>query len=367
MGVIARPLPVRPLPWRLFALVALVVLLAAATLIYAGSRLRLLAPFGPARNGELVIGTTGGDIVTVDPSTGASTVLIGGPTADGGPWFSNDGQRFIFDRKVSPSDATSAMFVANADGSNVRELFPDEANLGSFSWSPSGDRVLTTPTIGGRGTISIVNVDDLTTKNLALDLDVAAATWRPNRDQIIITAKVGDNVSFWVANADGSGKRQIAVSTYAINEPTLSPDGTQLAYATWEPTPLPGRIRVVDIDAGGDHSITTDDGDGAIWQTPQFSPDGTKIVVYRFIQGTSTPQSQISVIPTNGLGSPIVMGPVTENPPANPFFSPDGKQILAEYPTLKTFWIFDANGKNGHEAPFAAISGGGATWQRLAP
>jgi Tol biopolymer transport system component len=367
MGVIARPLPVRSLPWRLFAIVALVALLAAATLLYAGSRLRVLAPFGPARNGELVIGTAAGDIVTVDPSTGASTVLISGPTADGGPWFSNDGQRFIFDRKASPSASTSAMFVANADGSNVRELFPDEVNLGSLSWSPSGDRVLITPTIGGRGTISIVNVDDLTTKNLALDLDVAAATWRPNHDQIIVTAKVGDNVTFWVANADGSGKRQIAVSTYAINEPTLSPDGTKLAYATWEPTPLPGRIHVVDIDAGGDHSITTDDGDGAIWQTPQFSPDGTKIVVYRFIQGTSTPQSQISVIPTNGLGSPIVMGPVTENPPANPFFSPDGKQILAEYPTLKTFWIFDANGKNGHEAPFAAISGGGATWQRLAP
>ena len=29
---------------------------------------------------------------------------------------------------------------------------------------------------------------------------------------------------------------QIPVSQYAINEPTLSPDGTRLAYATWEPT-----------------------------------------------------------------------------------------------------------------------------------
>jgi hypothetical protein len=154
------------------------------------------------------------------------------------------------------------------------------------------------------------------------------------------------------------------VSEYAINEPTLSADGTRLAYATWEPV-VEGRIRVVDIDAGGDHSITTNDTDHFVWQTPAFSPDGTQILVHRFIQGTD--HSLVAVLRADGAGPAIVMGPETANPPANPFFSPDGTQILAEYPTLKTFWIFDANGQNGREAPFQAISGGGATWQRLAP
>jgi hypothetical protein len=61
------------------------------------------------------------------------------------------------------------------------------------------------------------------------------------------------------------------------------------------------------------------------------------------------------------------MGPVTENPAANPFYSPDGTKIFAEYPALKTIWIFDADGQNGHEAPFSTIGGAGATWQRVAP
>ena len=38
MGVIARPLPIRPIPWRLIAVAAILVLLVAATLVYVGSR-----------------------------------------------------------------------------------------------------------------------------------------------------------------------------------------------------------------------------------------------------------------------------------------------------------------------------------------
>ncbi len=70
MGVIARPLPTRPIPWRLIAVAALLVLLAAAALVYVGSRRVVPAPFGLAGNGALLIGTADGDIVTVDPATG---------------------------------------------------------------------------------------------------------------------------------------------------------------------------------------------------------------------------------------------------------------------------------------------------------
>ena len=93
MGVIARPLPLRPMPWRLIAIVALVGLLAAATLVYVGTQRHVPPPFGLAANGALAIGTTDGDIVSVDPDTGKTTPLITGSTVDGGPYFSNDGLR----------------------------------------------------------------------------------------------------------------------------------------------------------------------------------------------------------------------------------------------------------------------------------
>ena len=80
MGVIARPLPIRPIPWRLIAVAALLVVLAAATLVYVGSRRVAPPPFGLARNGALLIGTADGDIVTVDPATGRAVPVVSGST-----------------------------------------------------------------------------------------------------------------------------------------------------------------------------------------------------------------------------------------------------------------------------------------------
>jgi len=364
MGVIARPVPFLPVPWRTIAIVALLALLAAATLIYAGSRQSTPPPFGLARNGALVIGTADGDIVTVDPATGTTTPLITGPMLDTGPSFSNDGRRILFDRAAASTPDLKTIFIANADGSGVRSAFPTGPDITWFEWAPTVDRAVLTEIVNGKGTVATVDLVTGARTALPLDLDVQAAMWRPNHDQIVVTAKAGDKVGFWVVDSDGTKLRQIMVSKYAINEPTLSPDGTRLAYATWEPV-VEGRIRVVDIDAGGDHSITTDQTDHIVWQSPAFSPDGTQILVHRIIQGTY--RIQVAVLRADGAGPAIVIGPETDNTPANPFFSPDGMQILAEYPALKTFWIFDADGKNGREAPFKAISGGGATWQRLAP
>jgi Tol biopolymer transport system component len=359
MGVIARPLPTRPMPWRLIALVALIGLLAVASVVYIGAQQkRVPPPFGLAANGALAIGTADGDIVTVDPDTGTTMPLITGPTLDGGPYFSNDGQRFVFDR--GPTEAAKALYIANADGTGVRELFPANS-VTWFEWVPNSDRGLVVSTVGGKGTVSILNVIDRSSTNISLDLDVAAAAWRPNHEQIVVTSKVGDNVAFWVVNADGSGTpRRIAASDAAINEPTFSPDGTLLAYATWDPA----TIRVVNIEQGGDHPITTGDGEGDVWQSPQFTPDGTHIAVYRLVAGSDPVVGKLAVIPVDGRGTPIALGPMTGNPMPDVQFSPDGTEILATYPTLSKTFMFDPATGIGHEVPFVATTG--SSWQRRA-
>ena len=359
MGVIARPLPIRSIPWRLIAVAALLVALAAAALVYVGARHVAPPPFGLAGNGALLIGTAEGDIVTVDPASGRTTAVISGPTFDGGPFYSHDGQRFVFDRATSSTDAKPALYLANADGSDAHELFPASADIGWFEWSPTDDRAVITPTVDGKGTIAVVNLADRSRTNIPTDLDVAAASWRPNHEQLVVTAKSGDNSTFWVINADGSGKRPIPVSPYAINTPALSPDGGQLAYATWEPGGVEGRIRIVDIDTGGDRSLTPNVYDGYVWQNPWFSPDGTHLLLPRFLQGTTS--SQVAILTTDGSGEATVMGPTTENPPADAIYSPDGATIIATYNAGVT-WLFDADGTNPRTAPFVAIRG--QTWQR---
>lgn len=370
MGVIARPLPIRPMPWRLIALVALIGLLAAAALVYVGSQRRVPPPFGPAANGSIIIGTADWDIVSVDPATGKTTALITGPTVDGGPYFSPDGLRFVFDRRTSAESTLRALWIANADGSNAHELVPPGPAEARFDWEPFNDRaLLITKTADDQGRVSIVDPVDHTATELPFDLDVVSATWRPNHEQLVVSTD--DPISrngavnrlFWVVNADGSGTpRPIPVSPYAIKYPTLSPDGTKLAYATWEPSP--GPIRLVDIDNGGDRPITTNESHTYLWQDPWFSPDGSKVIVDQFLQNTDPPVAQVAVIDVVG-GSVTTIGPTTQGALPDRGFSPDGTEILATYPTTSTTWMFDANSGQGHVVPFAAING--ATWQRRAP
>jgi hypothetical protein len=364
MGVTARTVPVSPVPWRLLAIVAMIALIATATLIYAGSRSRPVPPFGIARNGPLVIGTADGEIATVDPVTGSPTVLITGPEIDGGPYLSPDGRRMVFDRAPSVG-APATTFVADADGSHVRPLVPAGTRIDRFDWSPTADRAVVSELIAGRSTVSILDVGSGVRTPILPDLDVVGVAWRPNHDAVVVTAKAGDNRTFWVVNADGSGLRAIPVSGYAGSDPTLSSDGHTLAYGTWEPG-FGGRIRAVDIDSGGDHPVTTVLSTEFLWLDPQFSPDGSHLLVRRFIARQDPVVSQVSIMDVRD-GSETVMGPLTENPPADFGFSPDGTQIIAEYPALKATWIFNADGSNGREAPFSAIGGGGASWQRMAP
>lgn len=360
MGVIARTLPIRPIPWRLIAVAAVLVLLAAAAAAYVGSRRVAPPPFGLARNGALLIGTADGDIVTVDRATGRTVPVVSGSTFDGGPFYSHDGQRFVFDRGTSATDPATALYIANADGSDTRELFPAGSNIGWFEWSPSDDQAVIIPTVNGKGTIAIVNLADRSRTNVPIDLDVTAVSWRPNHDQFVVTARSGDNRTFWLVNTDGSGKRPIPVSAYAINEPALSPDGTKLAYATWETDGIEGRIRIVDIDTGGDRTLTPGIHDGYVWQNPWFSPDGTHLLLPRYIQGTIT--SQLAILSTDGSGAATLIGPMTENPPADATYSPDGTTIIATYRNAAATWTFAADGTDPLKAPFVAIRG--QTWQR---
>ncbi len=367
MGVIARPLPNRPIPWRMIAIVAAIGLLAATALLYVGSQRRIPAPFGPAANGALAIGTADGDIATVDLVTGRTSALIGGPSYDSFPYFLNDGSRLLFDRRTSATDAAASIFIADADGSNGRELFAPAASVSWAGISPDGGRAFGVVKVAGHGRVAIADVANARRTELDLGLDVVSATWRPNHEQLVVTAaagsvavEAGGSVGYWVVNTDGSGLRSIAASKYAINEPTLSPDGRTLAYATWEPTP--GPIRVVDIDAGGDHPLPTDTFATYLWQEPQFLPDGTKLLAYQFLQESDPPVAQVAIIDV-GTGSVTTMGPTAGNPQPNVHFSPDGTKIVASYSDGRA-WIFDIDGRNGRQLTWSAPAG--MSWQRVA-
>jgi hypothetical protein len=189
------------MPWRTIGLLAvLMLLLAVAVAFYAGSRPRIPRPFGVAANGVIAMVSPGpgyaaqpewvepfGDILTVDPTTGLITTLVGGPTEDGEPVFSSDGTRLAFVRRVNGGEALFA--IGTRDGQPVQ----------------------------------------LTTENFT---DIRNVVWSPNGARLVFTTRDGDASRLWLASSDGSGATELQIGMSAVGPQWRPPDGGQILFCT---------------------------------------------------------------------------------------------------------------------------------------
>ncbi len=364
MGVIARPLPIRPMPWRLIAVAAILVLLVAATLVYVGSRRVVPPPFGLAGNGAIPIGTADGDIVTVDPATGRAAPVIGGPTFDDGPFFPRDGQRFVLQPGTSATDA-----VDRALDRGCRRLGRPRALRGRrpTSAGSSGRRPATGSSIDPdrrrEGDDRARQPRRRHADAVPTDLDVADASWRPNHDQFVVTAKAGGNRPtgrqrrwLWQAPDPGRAVRDQRTDPVARrHEARLCDLGARRRE---------GRIRMVDIDTGGDHTLTPASSTGTSGR-----PRGSRRTA-RTSCSTGSRQGGIDVAggdPRHRRQRRVDRhGPDDGEPAARgALLARRRRTILATYSTAKKTLDVRCRRLRGRQAPYVATRG--QTWQRRRP
>ena len=372
MDVIVRPAFVPRLPWRVLAIVALLVVAIVGALLFAsGSSRRLPAPFGPAANGSIIYSTAGGDISSVDPVTGASTAIISGPAKDTAPLLSRDGTKFLFVRNL---EATDALFVANVDGTGVRQLaegffVPSDLDRSPFDWSPSGAQVAAVADVlpGSVRKLTILATDGSASRTLDLGLNVTDVSWRPNGRELVFKGEKNATYGLYLVNADGSGLKATAPVNdleYGWREPILSQDGTQITFARWGGVSDNG-IHILGIDSGVDRLLEFDGSVDTDEYLPQFSPDGMQLVFQRYLGGGGA--YQLAVVPVAGGGKAVPIGPLQPGGAADPFvsFSPDGSMVLATYPTDGKTWLLATNGGSDRQVSWPGTKF--QSWQRLAP
>jgi IPT/TIG domain/WD40-like Beta Propeller Repeat len=133
-------------------------------------------------------------------------------------------------------DDNYEVIVATGDGSDPHRLTFNPANDGRVRLNRGANRVAFSSNRDGDFEIYTMNLDGSNLRQLTFNINTdARPAWSPNGNKIAYWSDESGHAEIYVINADGSGKTQITSSGgLDCYDPTWSPDGTRLAYVTWD-------------------------------------------------------------------------------------------------------------------------------------
>jgi Tol biopolymer transport system component len=141
-----------------------------------------------------------------------------------GPTWSPDGKRLAFQRETHGSPE-SGLFVAGADGSNVRRITNGDGDQAA-DWSPNGDRIAFFSYDAQN--VYVVRPDGTGRRRLAKVHSVGDPAWSPDGRQIAV--ECGDEGSICMLDPGGREVRRLRLGTDAPDV-SWSPDGDTLTFS----------------------------------------------------------------------------------------------------------------------------------------
>lgn len=244
------------------------------------------------------------------------------------------------------------IFTMASDGTDVRQLTSfDRAIAFDPAWSPDGGTIaFTKATLGDRpSSIWTMNANGRNQAPLRRDRWFAYQnpSYSPDGSSIVLSRCYPDfsRCDLQTINADGTAVSTLTpfgIEVYDLNA-RYSPDGSQIAFASFGRDGVQGAVYVIDADDGSDIDRVTGLHLGAFG--PDWSPDGSTLVIATHCCDARS--SAIARIGPNG-GNLTPLTDPGESHDFSPSWAPEGDAILFERdaPDFSRFdtWIMAPDG-----------------------
>ena len=223
-------------------------------------------------------GISGFRVALVNADGSGSRELALGRVADYAGWRP-DGRHVVFRGRLD--DGKSGAFIADADGTNVRQLPIDTTDMIDFeglSWTPDGTRLsfMSAGVLAGTGMnwqIGVATIDAAGTMTDLewLKLDPASRgetypTWSPDGSQFTSVVEKTGRRQLAIASADDSDRvRPVGpqADNHAAFDTTWSPDGKTIALAVH---PSVGDSTFWSIDVASGEATQLESSQAGTWQ-----------------------------------------------------------------------------------------------------
>ena len=270
----------------------------------------------------------------VDLASGAARPLLPEKLTNFGFW-SPDGTRIAY---MLADNGKNTLWLADSSGANPRQLTSEGLETfggGVSPWSPDGSTLLYVSRRTGFGDIWALSVADGKSRQLTHDIrEDGQPAWSPDGKWIAFISNRGRQTDVWVMPAAGGQERRVT-DDEAVESNLQWVDASTLGFQTGRQT---GTLSLISVADGSERPLTSD---SIRISTFDVSPDGRE-VVYGVERGGGVSEVQVAPI-AGGPARTVVPGP---NDNGDPYWSPDGKEILffSNRTGSGDIWVVDAAG-----------------------